>query len=60
MGARRACWGIAAVAFCLAGEAAAHCTDNCFWTAELTQAYVFGDNLSDGGQYGARYTTNPA
>jgi len=59
MGARRVCWGIAAVAFCLAGEAAAHCADNCFWTAELTQAYVFGDNLSDGGQYGARYTTNP-
>lgn len=27
--------------------------------AQFTGAYIFGDSLSDGGQYGGRYTTNP-
>jgi outer membrane lipase/esterase len=26
---------------------------------EFTNAYILGDSLSDGGQYGARFTTNP-
>ena len=28
-------------------------------SAQFTNAYVFGDSLSDAGQYGARFTTNP-
>ncbi len=28
-------------------------------SAQFTNAYIFGDSLSDGGQYGARFTTNP-
>ena len=27
--------------------------------AQFTGAYIFGDSLSDGGQYGGRFTTNP-
>src|SRR4051812_40109060 len=27
--------------------------------AQFTNAYVFGDSLSDAGQYGSRFTTNP-
>ncbi|MGE5668655.1 MAG: autotransporter outer membrane beta-barrel domain-containing protein [Betaproteobacteria bacterium] len=27
--------------------------------AQYSGAYIFGDSLSDAGQYGARYTTNP-
>ena len=27
--------------------------------AQFSNAYVFGDSLSDAGQYGARFTTNP-
>ncbi len=28
-------------------------------SAQFTNAYIFGDSLSDGGQFGARFTTNP-
>jgi len=28
-------------------------------SAQFTNTYVFGDSLSDAGQYGARFTTNP-
>ena len=28
-------------------------------SAQYTNTYIFGDSLSDGGQYGARFTTNP-
>lgn len=28
-------------------------------SAQFSGAYIFGDSLSDGGQYGARFTTNP-
>src|SRR5882724_4192382 len=28
-------------------------------SAQFSNAYVFGDSLSDAGQYGARFTTNP-
>ena len=28
-------------------------------SAQFTNTYIFGDSLSDGGQYGARFTTNP-
>jgi outer membrane lipase/esterase len=28
-------------------------------SAQFSAAYVFGDSLSDAGQYGARFTTNP-
>lgn len=28
-------------------------------SAQYTNAYIFGDSLSDGGQFGARFTTNP-
>ena len=28
-------------------------------SAQFSGAYVFGDSLSDAGQYGARFTTNP-
>jgi outer membrane lipase/esterase len=28
-------------------------------SAQFTNTYIFGDSLSDAGQYGARYTTNP-
>jgi outer membrane lipase/esterase len=28
-------------------------------SAQFTNAYIFGDSLSDAGQYGARFTTNP-
>ena len=40
--------GALALAFC-AGTASAQCTNT----------YIFGDSLSDAGQYGARFTTNP-
>ena len=28
-------------------------------SAQFSNAYIFGDSLSDAGQYGARFTTNP-
>ena len=28
-------------------------------SAQFTNAYIFGDSLSDAGQFGARFTTNP-
>jgi outer membrane lipase/esterase len=28
-------------------------------SAQFTNTYIFGDSLSDAGQYGARFTTNP-
>ena len=28
-------------------------------SAQFTNTYVFGDSLSDAGQYGSRFTTNP-
>ena len=28
-------------------------------SAQFTNIYVFGDSLSDAGQYGSRFTTNP-
>ena len=28
-------------------------------SAQFTNAYIFGDSLSDAGQYGSRFTTNP-
>lgn len=40
--------GALALAFC-AGTA----------SAQFTNTYIFGDSLSDAGQYGARFTTNP-
>ncbi|MEO5766365.1 MAG: autotransporter domain-containing protein [Casimicrobiaceae bacterium] len=41
---------LVAVALALASGSAA---------AQFSGAYVFGDSLSDAGQYGARFTTNP-
>lgn len=40
--------GALALAFC-AGTA----------SAQFTNTYIFGDSLSDAGQYGSRFTTNP-
>src|SRR5262245_51574122 len=28
-------------------------------SAQFTNTYIFGDSLSDAGQYGSRFTTNP-
>src|SRR3954451_21191815 len=40
----------AAIALSLAPEAA---------STQFSNTYIFGDSLSDAGQYGARFTTNP-
>jgi len=37
--------------------ALAFCTGTA--SAQFTNTYIFGDSLSDAGQYGARFTTNP-
>ena len=50
MSAFRASLAAAAVALAL-GAGSAH--------AQFSNAYIFGDSLSDAGQYGARFTTNP-
>src|SRR4051794_14932089 len=41
-----------ATAIALGVSSAAH-------SFEFTNAYILGDSLSDAGQYGARFTTNP-
>jgi outer membrane lipase/esterase len=42
---------VAAAITLMLGSNAAH--------AQFSTAYIFGDSLSDAGQYGARFTTNP-
>ena len=41
---------VAAIALSLVSGAA---------SAQFSNTYIFGDSLSDAGQYGARFTTNP-
>ena len=41
--------GALALAFCASTASA----------QQFTNTYIFGDSLSDAGQYGARFTTNP-
>ena len=43
----------------LAAAAVALAVASGYASAQFSGAYVFGDSLSDAGQYGARFTTNP-
>ncbi len=49
---RKFCPSLAAAAIALAVASGST-------SAQFSNAYVFGDSLSDAGQYGARFTTNP-